>query len=296
MRPFSSTLVVSALLATCLALSSAGCATPSDGEGFAIYLTRHNVPPAEMEKLSHVELADEPIISMDDIVSYDASTHDLTLTLEAFDRLAKLQVPTNGRSFVVCVDNGPLYWGAFWTLLSSQSFDGVTIWQPLGASPSTIVQIRLGYPGQLRDGVEDPRNDPAVLEAFRQAGKLIVRPPLRPVDSLPQSFKGYELYSWQEESDWCFTLITGTNRNKTAEEILSPEPLVTADGWVQIQVLGVDELKATLSRVPQGEYVVWFDRFYGEGGEAITLPPQEIVAAVASHAAGRGLDFAVTLH
>lgn len=45
---------------------------------------------------------------------------------------------------------------------------------------------------------------------------------------LPHSPKGYELYSWQAGDEWRFTLITGTNRLKRYEEIVSTENLVTA--------------------------------------------------------------------
>ena len=39
-------------------------------------------------------------------------------------------------------------------------------------------------------------------------------------NDLPHSMKGYELYSWYEESEdqWFYTLVTGTNRLKTIEE------------------------------------------------------------------------------
>jgi hypothetical protein len=32
-----------------------------------------------------------------------------------------------------------------------------------------------------------------------------------PSTMLPHSMKGYELYSWQADEQWHFTLITGTN-------------------------------------------------------------------------------------
>lgn len=284
-----------AFAACCVMIMSGGCADSTAGDGFAIYLTRDNVPPSQMEMLSHVELADEPIISMDDIVSYDASTHEMTLTEDAVKRIEALQVPTSGTSFLVCVDKAPVYWGAFWVLYSSQSFDGVTIWLPLILDEAPVVPIRTGYPGPREDGAADPRNDPRVLQTFETAGKLIVRPPARPTDALPQSFKGYELYSWQEGEEWHFTLITGTNRNKTVEEVLSPVPLVVSDGWVHIHAVGAEELKATLSRLPAGEHVFWFSEFYGEGGEAISLPPRDAVEAISSHATACGLDLVVAM-
>jgi hypothetical protein len=39
-----------------------GCAADKE-EGFAIYLTKDDIPPSRMEALSHVEIAKKPIIS-----------------------------------------------------------------------------------------------------------------------------------------------------------------------------------------------------------------------------------------
>ena len=49
---------------------------------------------------------------------------------------------------------------------------------------------------------------------------------------LPKSMKGYELYSWQQNGKWRFTLVTGTDRDKTLDEIISGEEQVTGGGWV----------------------------------------------------------------
>ena len=284
-----------ALASLCVLLAATGCSTPPPADGFAIYLTRHNVAPSDMEMLSHVEVADQPIVSMDDVLHYDASAHDLTLTFAAYERLATMDVPVSGTSFVACVDGDPIYWGAFWTPVSSLSFDGVTIWKPLSGEGSPVVQIRMGYPGQMTDEIEDPRNDPAVLAAFQRAGKLIVRPPTLPAGALPQSFKGYELYSWQEGTEWHFTLITGTNRNKTAEEILSPEPRVTAPGWVRVHASGVDQIKAVLSRLPEAEQVIWRSELHEQGGAAVALPPQTVIDDIALHAAQSGVSLSIAL-
>jgi hypothetical protein len=291
----SSTLSI-ALASLCVLLAATSCSTPPPTDGFAIYLTRHNIAPSDMEMLSHVDLADDPIISMDEVVSYDASTHEMALTLAAYERLASMEVPLSGTSFVACVDGNPIYWGALWTPISSLSFDGVTIWQPLGENGSTVVQIRMGYPGPLPGSGEDPRNNPAMLDALEQAGKLLARPLAPPTSALHESSKGYELYSWQEGDEWHFTLITGTNRNKTSEEVLSREPLVTAEGWAHVHAIGVEELKTALSMLPEGEDVFWFPQFNGDGGEAITLPPQSIIEAVTLHSARCGLNLSVALH
>jgi hypothetical protein len=156
----------------CVLLISGGCSAPNP-EGFAVYLTKGDVPPAQMPALSHVDIAEQPVIAMNDIVSYNAETHEITLTTQAFDRISSLEVPVRGKSFVVCVDRKPIYRGAFWTPISSISFDGVTIWKPLSSRESTIIKIELGYPSSSFYGDADPRNNAEAMKSLDQAGKLI---------------------------------------------------------------------------------------------------------------------------
>ncbi len=106
--------------------------------------------------------------------------------------------------------------------------------------------------------------------------------------------KGYELYSWQEDGQWQFTLITGTNRNKTLEEITSHTPLVPGDGWVNIHVTGCEAIKKVLSRLPEGEPVFWL----GSMREAqpskttvnITLPDTATINSIKDYAAQIKID------
>jgi hypothetical protein len=142
-------------------------------EGLAIYLTREDIPPAKMEMLSHVELADQPCISLPDIISYHAQTHELKLTEAAFERITRLGIPVSGKSFLVCVDKSPIYWGAFWTPFSSLSFDGVTIWIPPVNQDAKTITIELGYPSVSFYAGTDPRNDSKVMESLKQSGKLV---------------------------------------------------------------------------------------------------------------------------
>ncbi|MBN1153142.1 MAG: hypothetical protein JXA58_08020 [Dehalococcoidia bacterium] len=281
------------VLAACSALLAATGCGPDESDGFAIYLTRHNVPPAQMEALSHVDIADEPIISMGDVVAYDEASHEMQLTQQAFDRLVKLEVPVSGTSFVVCVDSQPVYWGAFWTPISSQSFDGVTIWQPLGTRDPTMVQLQLGYPAAEAYEGQDPRNAPDVLCALQEAGKLqsVSEASTCP---LPHGMKGYELYSWQEDNEWHFTLISGTNRNKAAAEIVAHINIVSEDGWVQLHVVGVEAIETTLSRLPPEESVYWLSALTAGNQDIVfSLPPQSVVDEVIEHAATCGLDLRV---
>ena len=114
---------------------------------------------------------------------------------------------------------------------------------------------------------------------------------------LPRSMKGYELYSWQEQGQWHFTLITGTNRNKQLEEIISAGNTVSQDGWVKISALGVAAIKDVLSRVPEGEFVSWNEgQFVLPTEQAIiklVLPPADIIQDIKDHAESCGLDFTV---
>jgi len=265
-----------------------GCA-----KGFAIYLTKQDIPPAQMEDLSHVDIAERPIITISDIITYDAQEHELRLTASAFERVSQLDVPTRGKSFIVCVDKRPIYWGAFWVPWSCTLFDGVTIWKPLTLEETHVIRLELSalYIG------EDPRSNPVVIESLEQAGKLINKLSITSVEELPRSFKGYELYSWEEEGQWHFTLITGTNRIKTIEEITSKEDFISETGWVKIQVVGADVIKDVLSRLPEGESVFWCDELHiGQSTETdLQLPPEQIADAIEEYAKQCGLNFVVTV-
>jgi hypothetical protein len=76
-------------------------------------------------------------------------------------------------------------------------------------------------------------------------------------DPLPEAVKGYELFSWQSDSDWNFTLITGTNRSKSFDELMSPDSQVTADGFVKITVSGIEKIKQVLAMLPAQTEVFW---------------------------------------
>jgi hypothetical protein len=115
--------------------------------------------------------------------------------------------------------------------------------------------------------------------------------------TLPHSMKGYELYSWQEQGQWHFTLITGTNRVKILEEIISGENVVSQDGWVRIHAVGVDEINAVLSRLLKKEFVFWNGAQWLEqtqqADNKITFPPAQIIDTIKEHARQCGLDFQV---
>jgi hypothetical protein len=163
-------LAVSIIFLPLLLLALSGCG-PQE-EGFAIYLTKDDIPVAQMEALSHVEIASTPVISEKDIIAYYKDTHEILLSKDAYERVQALQSLTFGKSFVICVDKAPLYWGAFWASYSSLSFNGVIIMVPSIFEQENTIQIRLGYPSPNFYQGEDPRSNPEIMQSLEQAGKL----------------------------------------------------------------------------------------------------------------------------
>lgn len=231
-----------------------GC---SKQEGFAIYLTGNDIPPSRMEALSHITLADEPIFSSGDVITYNSQTHEIKLTAAAFERLLQLEVPVQGKSFLVCVGKQPIYWGAFWTPVSSISFDGVTIWKPMLLLEPYVITLELGYPSSSFYSGGDPRNNQDIINSLDKDGKLIDKLTISTVAVLPAGFKGYELYSWLDKGEWHFNLITGTNRTKTLDEIVYSEDYISETGWVNIHTTGFESIKTVLCKLRQGENIYW---------------------------------------
>jgi hypothetical protein len=96
-------------------------------------------------------------------------------------------------------------------------------------------------------------------------------------------FKGVELYSWVDPAakNWRFALLPGTNRNKTAAEILSTRDAAHS----------VAELKARISRLAPSESVFWL---VPEAGD-FSLPPKDVVDGIIAHAASFGVSIRVTI-
>ena len=83
------------------------------------------------------------------------------------------------------------------------------------------------------------------------------------------AFKGIELYSWQDEKgEWLFSILMGTNRIKSIEEI-------------QATPLDIEAVKDRFCEMAIGEGVLWMDGIRDSGTEELLpfpTPPQRIVA------------------
>jgi hypothetical protein len=89
----------------------------------------------------------------------------------------------------------------------------------------------------------------------------------------PESMKGYELYSWQEGSQWKFSILVGTNREKTLDEIKAEENVLH----------GVEALIAALERIPSEQYITWSSR------ETLSFPPAEVIEQIETICTEQGL-------
>ena len=148
------------------------------GEAFELYLAADDqahgwdVVDAPLEDL---ELAESPLLITADLVSYDRDTHTIELTDEGFQKVTDLLdagFQVAGIPFVVVSGGERIYAGAFWTPLSSQSFDGVVIMDPAFQSDENTIQITLGYPGRGFFIGADPREDSRLLDALDAVGVL----------------------------------------------------------------------------------------------------------------------------
>lgn len=92
------------------------------------------------------------------------------------------------------------------------------------------------------------------------------------------SMKGWELYSWQHGNDWNYSMLIGTDRLKSYDEVVHNEIVVT----------GKDSLKLVLDRFPSGETITWL----GPGWLAScwaseyknrSLPPSTIIDEIKQH-------------
>ena len=291
-------LVIVTVCILIIIISYGSYTTSSKGKGFEIYLTQEDIPPSQMEDLSHVDLTDQPIIAVKDVITYNAQTHEIKLTPKAFNHIYTLDVPVSGKAFIICIDKEPIYWGAFWTSISSLSFEGVTIYKPYNTQQQKIIVLELGYPSSSYYNGEDPRNNKKVLQSLEKDGKLIANLTLTMVDKLPRSMKGYELYSWKEGEQWQFTLITGTNRVKAVEEITSREDFISETSWVNIHLDDVNAVTYVLSKLPEGESVYWCDKQHigqNVGELDLQLPPKSILDVILEHAESCGVELVITL-
>ena len=120
----------------------------------------------------------------------------------------------------------------------------------------------------------DARN---ILQTFSETGTEEQKVnALLPVPGA-ESMKGYELYSWKEDGQWYFSVLIGTNREKTLKEIQAPEA----------RLKGLEELQPLLESIPAGQYVTWLSR------QSLAFPPEETLKQVQEICQKQGLELGI---
>ena len=145
---------------------------------FGIYLTTNSVGPRMLGygegDWSTIRLAESPVISATDIISYDFAEHSMKLRPEALARIPR--PPVQGIPFVVVANGERVYLGAFTTTISSMSFAVPSIVVDkyrlrTNQAPATLT-IDRAYPAPEFGVGPDPRDDPRIKAALAALHKL----------------------------------------------------------------------------------------------------------------------------
>jgi hypothetical protein len=87
------------------------------------------------------------------------------------------------------------------------------------------------------------------------------------------AFKGWELYSWLDGTEWRFSLHLGTNRYKFCDEIRNRKG-----------ALSLDQVEGELGVLAPGESLFWEGPGFAGGSKigncGVAYPPREIIARV----------------
>ena len=104
------------------------------------------------------------------------------------------------------------------------------------------------------------------------------------------SMKGWELYSWRNTDDWSYSILIGTNRTKSYNEVITNKIIIT----------GKDSLKMVLDRFPENEHIHWIgcgwlQRCWGGGYVGnLSLPDEDTVNEIKEYCLLRKLDLSVS--
>jgi hypothetical protein len=141
---------------------------------FAIYAVGGGISAQQMMEtdLDDLEVENNPVLSVDDIVTYTEKTHSIELTDAAYEKISGSEIDLIGTPFVVFVGREPIYAGVFWAAYLSRSFDGIVI-DILPAMDKRPIRIQLGYPESLELFIgDDLRSDSRILLSIDAVSKL----------------------------------------------------------------------------------------------------------------------------
>ena len=103
--------------------------------------------------------------------------------------------------------------------------------------------------------------------------------------------KGYQLFTWKQKGHWHYSLLPGTNRERTYEEITAAASVI----------VGTPNFEDELKRLPRGSEVLWqSDAPPGikrpSSGEVISFkqPSRKRIERIKSHCDQLGIKLSLT--
>jgi hypothetical protein len=111
------------------------------------------------------------VISQEDIVWYNRTSHEIKLTELGVKKIEDLQVSLRGSPFDVKINGETIYNGYFATPISSISLSPSDVVIETLVQ-SNIIKIQMGYPPSQFVG-EDPRNNPKIFDYFQNIKKIV---------------------------------------------------------------------------------------------------------------------------
>jgi hypothetical protein len=106
--------------------------------------------------------------------------------------------------------------------------------------------------------------------------------------SFSHSMKGWELYSWPNGNDWNYSILIGTNRLKSYNE-------VTAN---KIVIVGKDSLKMLLVKIPIKDEILWVGKGWLESAwhdnyGNLSLPDTNTIDEIKNYCSRKELELVV---
>jgi len=176
--------------------------------GMEIYLVAgsNQKYTGEVEDLNSLVLENEPLISKDDIVSYNWDDHSLKIKNNK-----KISNELLQRSFVVVSDGEKIYQGAFWSAIYSMIPPKIAIYLDNLTEENGFLFLSLGswrIGGEIQPDVADILSDLHLKETLNRDGQLFkpYLPKNFPVpDSISVSGKeakyGYSYLDWEKQDE-----------------------------------------------------------------------------------------------
>lgn len=111
------------------------------------------------------------VLSDEDIVWYNLTSHEIKLTQAGAAKIENLSVPVYGSQFAAKLDDKVIYNGTFMTPISSVSIPPSVIVIETQFQNCTI-RVQIGYPSTQPTG-EDPRINSELFSHFQYINKLV---------------------------------------------------------------------------------------------------------------------------